>query len=157
MRALNTVNSVAPDLDENTIELGVQLGASAALLLVMVVIHSLGLLLVSNALHLSEDELKEKNFNLRSIMLLGAMGLMLFAIHIVEIFVFAGFYLAVGAMQTLEEALYYSASAYSTLGTPAEYFPEEWRLIGALEALIGFILIGWSTAFMVKTMNRLRD
>ena len=109
---MNSLNSVTPDIDESTVQLGVQLGASAALLLLMVVIHSLGLLLVSNALHLSDDELKKKNFNVRSIALLGVMGLMLFTLHILEIFVFAGFYLAIGGTETLEEALYYSASAY---------------------------------------------
>lgn len=151
------MNNVTPDIDESTVELGVQFGASAGLLLVMVVIHSLGLLQISNVLNLSDDDLKEKSFDFRSIVLLGVMGLMLFGLHILEIFVFAGFYLAIGAMQTLEEALYYSASAYATLGRTAEYFPSEWRLIGAIEALIGFLLIGWSTAFMVKTMNRLRE
>lgn len=59
-------------------------------------------------------------------------------------------------MHSLEEALYYSASAYATLGQTAEYFPDEWRLIGAVEALIGFVLISWSTAFMATTLNRLR-
>ena len=34
-------------------------------------------------------------------------------------------------------------------------FPVEWRLVGALEGLIGFLLIGWSTAFFVTDMNRL--
>jgi ascorbate-specific PTS system EIIC-type component UlaA len=36
-------------------------------------------------------------------------------------------------------------------------FPEEWRLVGALEALVGFLLIGWSTAFMVQTLRRIID
>ena len=80
----------------------------------------------------------------------------IFALHTVEIWVFAAFYLLVGAIDGLNDALYYSASAYATLGRPAEFFGEDWRLIGALEALVGFVLIGWSTAFIVTTMNRLR-
>jgi len=151
------VNSVTPDIDEGTIELGVQLGASAALLLLMVMIHAVGLLGISRLLHLRSEELKEKRLDLRSIGLLGTMGLLLFALHMIEILIFASFYLGVGGMKTLEEALFYSASAYATLGWTADYFPPEWRLIGAVEALIGFLLIGWSTAFMVGTMNRLRD
>lgn len=151
------MNSVAPDIDESTIALGAQLATSAGLVLGMVVIHAVGLLAISRLLHLRSEELKEKRLDARSIGLLGAMGLMLFALHISEIFLFALFYLAVGGMQTLEEALFYSASAYATLGWTAEYFPPEWRLIGAFEALVGFLLIGWSTAFMVGTMNRLRD
>ena len=45
--------------------------------------------------------------------------------------------------------------AYATLGRTADYFPPDWRLIGALEALIGFLLIGWSKAFIVSKANRL--
>ena len=154
---MNAVDSVAPDLDESTIALGAQLATSAALVLVMVVIHAVGLLAISRLLHLRSEELKEKRLDARSIALLGTMGLMMFALHISEIVLFALFYLAVGGMQTLEEALFYSASAYATLGWTADYFPPEWRLIGAIEALVGFLLIGWSTAFVVGTMNKLRD
>jgi len=63
----------------------------------------------------------------------------------------------VGAMRSMEEALYYSASCYATLGASTTGFSEEWRLVGALEALVGFILIGWSTAFMVRTLRKIID
>ena len=151
------MNDVTPDMDSTTIALGVQLAFSGGLVLVMVVIHAVGLLGISRLLHLRGDELKEKKIDLRSIGLLGTLGLLMFALHMVEIFVFALFYLAVGGMQTLEESLFYSASAYATLGWTADYFPPEWRLIGAIEALVGFLLLGWSTAFVVGTMNRLQD
>jgi hypothetical protein len=83
------VNTVAPDIGESTIDLGVQLATSAALVLVMVIIHAAGLLAISRLLHLRSEELKEKTLNARSIALLGTMGLMLFALHISEIFLFA--------------------------------------------------------------------
>ena len=58
-------------------------------------------------------------------------------------------------IETLDEALYYSAAAYATLGRTGEFFPEAWRLIGAFEALIGFLMIGWSTAFITSKATRL--
>ena len=139
-----------------TVQLGVQLGVSALLVIVMTIVHSLGLMVASRILPLDEDRLKKRNFDLRGVMLLGTLGFTLFALHIAEIWLFAAFYLLIDAMQSLEEALYYSASAYATLGRTAEYFPDEWRLLGAVEALIGFVLISWSTALMVTTMNKLR-
>jgi Trk-type K+ transport system membrane component len=151
------VNEVAEDFDGAALALGAQLGAAAGLVLLMVIIHILGLLGTARLLHLRGEELDNKSLDARSIVLLGAMGVLLFALHMFEIFVFAIFYLAVGGMQTLEEALFYSASAYATLGWTADYFPPEWRLIGAIEALVGFLMLGWSTAFVVATMNRLRD
>ena len=68
---------------------------------------------------------------------------------------FGLFYLVVGAVPDLEQALYFSASAYATLGQPEASFPLEWRLVGALEGLAGFLLLGWSTAFFVTDMNKL--
>ena len=140
-----------------TLDLGIQLAVAGALVLVMTMTHSMGLVGISRLLRLEKDRLLEHDFNLSAVALLGWFGLLLFALHITEICIFAAFYLAVGAMHSVEEALYYSATAYATLGWTADFFPNEWRLIGALEALIGFILIGWSTAFMVSTMRRLTE
>lgn len=130
---------------------------SGGLVLLMTVIHSLGLFGISRVLRLKDERLREKDFGAGAIVLMGSFGLMVFGLHLLEILVFAGFYLLVGALGGLEEALYYSASAYATLGRTTDYFPEDWRLIGALEALTGFILIGWSTAFMVSAMRKLTD
>jgi hypothetical protein len=143
-------------LSNDAADILLQLGASAGLVLLMTVIHGLGLLAIAKGLRLKKERLEERDLDFRALLLIGAMGISIFALHTLEIWVFAAFYLLVGAIDGLHDALYYSASAYATLGRPAEFFPERWRLIGALEALVGFVLIGWSTAFIVTTTNRLR-
>ena len=60
----------------------------------------------------------------------------------------------VGAIRDFEEALFYSASAYATVGQSDVEFPQAWRLVGAIEGLIGFLLIGWSTAVFITDMNK---
>ena len=144
------------EFDARATELAVQLGTSFALVALMIIIHSIGLIEVSRRLHLKQEELENRNFDYSAVLLMAGLGSLLVSLHIIEIVIFALFYLGVGALTTLEAALYYSASAYATLGRPADYFPDDWRLIGALEALVGVVLIGWSTAFVVTTMNRLR-
>ena len=150
----------APTIDEASaaaVSLGIQLAVAAGLVLLMVVLHSVWLVVVSRVLHLNSKRLKKETVNPSSILMIGTLGLMIFIIHIVEIFIFAGFYIAIGAISSVEEALYYSASCYATLGDAAAHFSDEWRLVGALEALIGFVLIGWSTAFMVRTLRKIID
>ncbi|HWH17110.1 MAG TPA: two pore domain potassium channel family protein [Allosphingosinicella sp.] len=142
--------------DDDTLQLITQLTASAGLALLMTVLHGVGLILIARMLRLRKERLEEKELDHEALLLVGTVGMLVFALHTLEICVFAGFYLMVGAIGSLEEALYYSAAAYATLGRTAEYFPSDWRLVGAFEALIGFLLIGWSTAFVVSTMNRLR-
>ena len=137
--------------------LGLQLGIVAGFVLLMVLIHSAGLVGISRALHLHDERRIPNEFGVRAAVLMGTYGLLLMALHFAEILIFALFYWALGAMRSLEEALYYSASCYATLGDAAANFPHEWRLVGALEALIGFVLIGWSTAFMVRTLRKIID
>lgn len=143
-------------MDRDTVEIGIQLAVSAGLVLLMTIIHGLGLFGIAKVLRLKKERLEQHDLDFRALLLTGAVGISIFALHIFEIWVFAAFYIAVDAIGSLEDALYYSASAYATLGRPTDFFPEEWRLIGALEALVGFVLIGWSTAFIVTTMDRLR-
>ena len=136
--------------------LGAQLLISGGLVLVLTIVHAVGLLLVSKGLHLEPDILKRRTVDLRGILTMASLGTLLFALHILEILLFAVFYLAIGAFEQLEDALFFSASAYTTLGLTAN-FPEAWRLLGAVEALIGFVLIGWSTAFIISTLEKLRS
>jgi Ion channel len=137
--------------------LGWQLAVVACFVLLMVLIHSAGLVGISRALRLQDEGSIPNEFGVRALILMGSYGLLLMVLHFAEISIFAAFYLAVGTMHSVEEALYYSASCYATLGDAAADFPHQWRLVGALEALIGFVLIGWSTAFMARTLRKIID
>ncbi|HEX2804125.1 MAG TPA: hypothetical protein VHN55_09135, partial [Sphingomicrobium sp.] len=151
---MNSLDQTATGIDETTITLGLQLAVTAGFAVAMVVLHTLGLVAISRLLRLKEERLLKHEFNLGAVGLLASFGFLVLLLHMLEIAVFGIFYMLVSSMD-LEEALFYSASAYATLGWTADYFPDSWRLIGAVEALIGFILIGWSTAFMVTTMRKL--
>ena len=136
------------------ISLGTQLLAAAALLVVMVIVHGGGIVAATRLLRLEDQSLRAHQVDLKAFGLLISIALWLFALHFLEIALFALFYMAVGALDTVEKALYFSASAYSTLGHPDLDFPDDWRLLGAIEGLVGFVLIGWSTAVFIADMNK---
>ena len=135
--------------------LGTQFIAGSFLVVLMIIVHGLGVVGVTKLLRLEDEALKAHQLNGRAFGLLTSMALSMFAIHAFEIWIYAAFYLAVGAIGDLETALYFSASAYTTLGHPDVAFPIEWRLVGAFEGLTGFLLIGWSIAVFVTDMNKL--
>lgn len=134
----------------------IQLAAATGMALLMTLIHGAGLIGIARMLRLRKKRLEQRAFDRGALLLLGAVGMLVFALHTLEIGVFALLYLIVGAIRAFGDALFYSAAAYATLGRTEEYFPAGWRLVGAFEALIGFLLIGWSTAFVANTMSRLR-
>lgn len=143
------------ETEADTIALAVQLGASMLLVIVCTLVHGLGLVGVSKLLRLRDDRLEEHDFNARAVILMCSMTFSLFMLHMIEIMIFALFYLLVGALGSFQDALHFSASTYATLGRAADYFPSDWGLMGSIEALIGFLLIGWSTAFIFRNMSKL--
>lgn len=136
-------------------QLATQLTTAAMLAVVMTLIHAAGVVAIARLLGLDRPPCETRRRMLGASLVLSEVALLLFVLHIIEIGLFAAFYLAVGAFGTVEEAIFFSTSAYSTLSQPAEGFPIEWRLVGSIEGLIGFLLIGWSTAFFVTDMNSL--
>lgn len=79
----------------------------------------------------------------------------LFLLHTLEVWIWAFAYLAIGALDQLEAALYFSTTSFSTLGYGDVVLPMDWRLLGSLEGVSGFLLIGWSTAYLVAASTRL--
>jgi len=75
-------------------------------------------------------------------------------LHLVEIAVWAGFYVWRDAFPDLQTASYFSAVTYTTTGYGDLVLPEEWRLVGGVEALTGILMCGWSTGFFMALVSR---
>ena len=82
--------------------------------------------------------------------------IMIFAIHTVEIWVYAMLYLLLGAIRGFEVALYFSTVTYSSVGYGDVLLGEQWRILGAIEGATGLLMIGWSTAFLVSLLAQLK-
>jgi voltage-gated potassium channel Kch len=80
-----------------------------------------------------------------------------FAVHTLEIWLYASVYhFALGAFEDFETALYFSTVTFVSLGYGDVILPRDWRLVGAIEAANGVILLSWSTAFLISLIGRLR-
>jgi hypothetical protein len=78
-------------------------------------------------------------------------------LHLLEISVWAGFYVWRGAIDDMQTALYFSAVTYTTTGYGDIVLPQPWRLTGGVEALTGILMCGWSTGFFFAIVNRLYE
>lgn len=139
------------------VELGLELGAAAVMVAIAALVHGLGLIGISRLLHLRRERRETHSFDVKAIFLMGGVAMLLFLLHAVEIWIYGAFYLAIHATPTLEAALFLSGSAYATLGYTIGFLPDGWRLVPATEALAGFLLLGWSTAFLVNNINKMKD
>jgi hypothetical protein len=80
----------------------------------------------------------------------------IFAIHTIEIWLYAVVFRALGEFSTFETALYFSTVTFASLGYGDVQMSQDWRLFGSIEAANGMILFAWSTAFLLSVMGRLR-
>ena len=78
-----------------------------------------------------------------------------FCAHIVQIWLWALFYLGINALPNFEEALYFSTSTFTTVGFGDVVLDKDWRLISSFQSANGFILFGWSTAFIFEIVSKL--
>jgi hypothetical protein len=76
-------------------------------------------------------------------------------LHLLEISSWAAVYVWDEAMPDLQSALYFSAVTYTTTGYGDLVLSREWRLVGAIEALTGILMCGWSTGFFFAVVSRL--
>jgi hypothetical protein len=75
-------------------------------------------------------------------------------LHMLEIVVWAVFYTWTQGMPDIQSAIYFSAVTYTTTGYGDLVLPVTWRLVGAVEALTGILMCGWSTGFFFTVVNR---
>jgi len=76
-------------------------------------------------------------------------------LHLIEIAVWAFLYYWQRAMPDLQSAIYFSAVTYTTTGYGDLVLPMDWRLVGAIEALTGILMCGWSTGFFFAVVGQM--
>ena len=136
-----------------------ELGVATLMVVLTVMIHGAGLLTLARVLRLEAREEAAAHIDARSLRGMVAtlsVILGLFALHGVEIWLYAFLYEAIGAVQGIRESVYFSTITYAAIGYDDGAMAERWRLVSAIEGINGIILIGWSTAFFVTVVARLR-
>ena len=124
----------------------------AALLLVTTTgIHAGGMML---ALYIAKISKKRGMTGFR-ILRISSIVLLMFAISVLEVLVWAVAYLALNAIEGLEQAVYFSMVTFTTLGYGDVLLDDRWRLLASFEAANGIIMFGWTTAIVMAVVHRI--
>ncbi len=119
-----------------------------------VVVHTFGLIGVANIMNRVAGHHPIHEFRSKVIsMVVLVHGLL--AVHSVEIWMWAAVYALTDAVNNFADAIYFSAITFSTLGYGDAILEDKWRLLAGMEGLSGFVLIGWSTAYLVAASTRI--
>ena len=117
-----------------------------------VMIHAAGLgVVLSHALH-STARPDTRFWSITWLLIRIAWFLIL--IHLLEIGIWALFFLWQECLPDAEASFYFSGVTYATLGYGDLLLPNEWRMFGPLEALTGTLMCGLSIAFFFAVLSR---
>jgi hypothetical protein len=131
-----------------------RLALSTVMVGLTVTVHFFGLLTLLWLLRSRAHSVHDSWVREGGAIFLVVLGLMF--IHAVEVWLYAGAYLLLGALPDLETALYFSTASFTTIGYGDVVLDKTWRLVAAIEGGNGLLLFGWSTAFLFSVISRMR-
>jgi len=124
------------------------------LIVITVVIHVLGLRLVNvKGVNLYTRERDKRHPTIVFALFISGVILVATALHGVEAGLWAGCYKFLGAQPDFKSAMLYSLGAMTTYGSGLR-LDDRWRLMGAIEALSGWLLFGLTTAFLYSAIQQ---
>lgn len=88
-----------------------------------------------------------------SLSVVGGTALCATILHGIEAAVWAAAYFLLNALPDRKIAMLYSLGAMTTFGSDGLTLDAQWRLMGSLEALNGWILFGLTTAFLFTVIR----
>lgn len=80
----------------------------------------------------------------------------LIAGHLAQVGMWSAFLLWRGALQTYDDAFYFSLVTFATLGYGDILLAPGFRIFGALQAACGSLMLGWSTALIFTAVSTAR-
>jgi len=130
----------------------------AAMIAATVVIHAVGTTFWVKFLgeHFMDEEGVLKTG--KSFRILIGTGLVLAALHALQIILWAIVYRNIsyaGVIETFETAVYFSFVTFTTLGYGDITLSESGRVLSGIQALNGILLVGWSTAVLFAVVQKL--
>jgi hypothetical protein len=79
---------------------------------------------------------------------IGATTLLATSLHALEVGIWAAAYRLLGTLPDFQSAMLYSLNAMTSYGHDSLFLEHRWQLMGAMEALNGWLLFGLTTAFL---------
>jgi hypothetical protein len=125
------------------------------LIVLTVLIHVSGLGLISQkVVHGNTGRrIERRHPKIAFVVVLGATTLLATCVHGIEAGVWAFAYRFLGALPDFRSSMLYSLNAMTSYGHTNLSLEDHWHLMGAMEALNGWLLFGLTTAFLFAVIQ----
>ncbi len=134
-----------------------QLIIGSVVIAITIVVEALFIVLAVRTLRRLGDWFEESQTTIRMVAGLVAVTVWLMLSHTIGVWLWALTFLGLDVFHDLENALYFSAVAFTTLGFGDVIVEQPWRLLSGMSAANGLLIFGVSAAFLVEFMRRILE
>ena len=128
------------------------------LIVLTVVTHVIGLGLINQrVVRVTGGNIVHSHPTSAFVLVMGVTTLLATMMHALEAGIWAGAYRLLGAMPDNKSAMLYSLNAMTSYGHEKLNLAGHWELMGAIEALNGWLLFGLTTAFLFGMIENVRS
>jgi hypothetical protein len=114
-------------------------------LIASLMIHGVGMLFVQRR---NRDYQRLPPLGLRREAAFSLLVLVLMFTHVIEVLLWSGALLVIGAIPNFRDAYYYVAVTYTTLGYAEGTLTAPWRILAPMMAMSGVFAFGWTTSVL---------
>ena len=126
----------------------------SALVAITVLIHTAGLILIAAITPPVVKWFGFHNHTIGRTLVMTGTVLGLLGIMTVEVWVWGLSFWLLGVTKEFADGLFLSTAMYSTVGYGDLPMNPAWNLLTAFEGIYGFLMIGWTTAYLVGAATR---
>jgi hypothetical protein len=130
--------------------------SGACLMAVTMTIHGFGMLTVLRVSSYMNRNLETKNSLVTRMAPVILATCMILVVHLVEVMVWATFFIWKGAFPNSSIAFYFSLNEYTTVGS-AFTLPLRWRLLEGMIAIAGLLAFAWSTGVLFTLAQKFQE
>jgi hypothetical protein len=125
------------------------------LIVLTVILHVSCLGLISQRIvHFAGRDIGRRHPKVAFLVATGTTTLWATVLHAIEIGIWAFTYRFLGAIPDFSSSMLYSLNAITSYGHTAQVLEKHWQLMGALEALNGWLLFGLTAAFLFAVIQK---
>ena len=127
------------------------------LIVLNVLIHVIGLGFINQrVVRVTSGAIVRRHPTFAFVLVMGISTLLVTTMHGIEAVIWAAAYRILGALPDAKTAMLYSLNAMTSYGHENLVLEGHWQLMGALEALNGWLLFGLTTAFLFGILEKAR-
>jgi voltage-gated potassium channel len=128
-----------------------QLLVGAALMLVTGIFQTFGVVVLQEFMEGVRDRASGKMTRSRMVGVLSGVMIYLFALHLLEMGIWAALYRRLAETPSFASALYESALAFTTMDVAK--LPHHWRFLSPAEGVTGLLMFAWSTSVLFNQIT----